>query len=52
MARKSRWSELQRERDRRERVARAQERTQQQLIRQMAQDRQGDEGTSSMALGT
>jgi hypothetical protein len=41
MARKkSLWSELQRERDRRERVARAQERTQQQLIRQMAQDRE------------
>jgi hypothetical protein len=41
MARKkSLWSELQRERERRERVARAQQRTQQQLIRQMAQDRE------------
>jgi restriction system protein len=41
MARKkSLWSELQRERERRERIARAQERTQQQLIRQMAQDRE------------
>src|SRR5262249_51389772 len=39
MARKrSLWSELQRERERRARAARAQERTQQQFVRQMVQD--------------
>lgn len=39
MARKkSLWSELQRERERRQRIARAQERTQQQVARQVAED--------------
>ena len=39
MARKrSLWSELQRERERRQRAARAQERTQQQFVRQMVQE--------------